>query len=136
MIELITAQIWSSPRSKFSDGNLLIWSQSIIDRKNWLKIGTNFSDVVVLNLFKLHPRVPRPFPGQNRFTQNNEHLPNFFIFLCRKSIDMGSCYVMWCLIVFERFWSSSKKIFINPNRKSKVLEHCFSTKKLSGARDN
>ena len=60
----------------------------------------------------------------------------FIFILCRKSIGMGSCYVMWCLFVFERFWSSSKKIFINPNRKSNVLKHCFSTKKLSGARVN
>ena len=87
-------------------------------------------------ILKLHHRVQRLFLGQNRVTQNNEQPPNFFLLLCRKSIGIGSYYVMWCLLVFERFGSSRKKIFINPNRKSKVLQHCFFTNKLSGARDN
>ena len=40
-------------------------------------------------IVKLHPRLPRLFPRQNRFTQNNELLPNFFFLYC-----LGSCYVM------------------------------------------
>jgi len=55
---------------------------------------TNITTTITITTITLHSKLPRLFPGQNRFTQKNEHLPNFFLLLCRKSIDMGSCYVM------------------------------------------